>query len=185
MDRKNFVDSTHGGRESALACAQAYRDHVITSMPPLLWREKMEIRTTNNTSGVVGVCLLRKKSVVHSWHAGIQIQGKKWQRSFSIRKHGYDNAREKAIQYRLKMLPSVEGEYVMHPVQKRPQLLPPTLARAAWEAQKEHTLLMAILACPPVGAFHVEGRQKPSDSIASVKRAYVFARGKSIRPSWR
>ena len=119
MDRKNFVDSTHGGRESALACAQAYRDHVITSMPPLLWREKMEIRTTNNTSGVVGVCLICKKGVAHSWHAGIQIQGKKWQRSFSIRKHGYDNAREKAIQYRLKMLQSVEGEYVMHPVTKK------------------------------------------------------------------
>lgn len=119
MHRKNFLDSTHGGRESTLACAQAYRDHVVASMPPLLWREKMEIRKTNNTSGVVGVSLIRKKGVAQSWHAGIQIQGKKWQRSFSIRKYGYDNARERAIQYRLEMLQSVEGEYVMHPVAKK------------------------------------------------------------------
>jgi hypothetical protein len=52
---RNFSDLRHGGRDQALAAAQAKRDALLAQHPPLPRRAHCAILKKNNQSGVVGV----------------------------------------------------------------------------------------------------------------------------------
>lgn len=55
MYTRNFTDRRYGGKEKALAAAEAYRDALVAQHAPMTRRERCAIRKKNNRSGVSGV----------------------------------------------------------------------------------------------------------------------------------
>lgn len=51
---RNFADQRHGGKDQALAAAQAYRDALLADHPLLSRRERCAIVKTHNRSGRAG-----------------------------------------------------------------------------------------------------------------------------------
>jgi len=52
---RNFPDRRHGGRDQALAAAQAYRDNLLAQHEPMTRQARCAVLKKNNQSGVSGV----------------------------------------------------------------------------------------------------------------------------------
>ena len=117
---ENFPDKKHGGRQKALKSAQRFRDELLEKFPPISRIEVCQIRRSNNTSGISGVCTYAKSYKLKDgtiretryWEATWPTQdGKNASVNFSVRKFGEEMARSMAIRARLRGLEGVEGPF--------------------------------------------------------------------------
>ena len=114
---KSFAFSTHGGREVALSQAQAWRDEMIHRQPTHLRRELAQKARRDNTSGVPGVSLHRwPDGRPRRWIARTSVEkGLFVTARFSIKRYGYEQAKQLAIAERQKQLQQMEGRCARHP----------------------------------------------------------------------
>jgi hypothetical protein len=110
IGRKTFSDSRHGGKASALAAAQAWRDEIERQHPkqtPKQQTARLTVRNTSGKSGVHRITRLRPRVdgseyVVFFWQAktpkGVQPFRS---RSFSTEKYGEQEAYRLAMEARL------------------------------------------------------------------------------------
>jgi hypothetical protein len=119
---KTFYDLACGGTSQAMAMAIAWRDEKLTETEPLSMAEFHVQKRSNNVSGVPGVHF--HKSAVQPlgfWQATIKVRNSRVRtKSFSVRKHGNDEAFGLAVAAREKMLSMVQDRpYLYNPVAKK------------------------------------------------------------------
>ncbi|WP_185879058.1 hypothetical protein [Variovorax sp. MHTC-1] len=136
---KSFAFGTHGGRGAALAHAQAWRDEIMRSHPPIFRREKAVQARSNSKTGIPGVtCRTDARGKPLGWTAKTQLErGVQVQKWFSVVRYG-NHAKELAIAERQRQLEQLTGHFFAHPsdrvaaampAQKRPAPLPEPLLR--------------------------------------------------------
>ncbi len=98
---RRFSDTRWGGREGALRAALRERDRLLRALPPPVL---VKVRGTRNTTGVIGVQLVRRLSrrgrVLRAYVATFIWPPRsrhQHQKTFSVQKHGVRRARELAI----------------------------------------------------------------------------------------
>lgn len=123
-----FSDGTYGGNEQALTVAKAYRDVVLSVVPPLTNRDmRMQVRKNRSEgSNLPGVYYVQPGSHFKdgAWIARIEVKvgdygnassttrrRKAISRTFNISKYGYDEARRLAEEERIRMVLAVENGY--------------------------------------------------------------------------
>jgi MOSC domain-containing protein YiiM len=105
---KVFADKDHGGQDSTLIAAQAWRDETMQSVPTLTRRDISQLVKPTNTSGVPGVYYRKvgylkagKRVYHHVWQAQTPEGVTPYRsRSFGINRYGHDKAFELAVQAR-------------------------------------------------------------------------------------
>lgn len=117
--RQDFSDSAYGGREKALVAARRYRDEVLSTVKPLSRRERQTVVMKSNTSGVVGVLLVRSRGQAVAWRAQINLKGKAHVRDFNFRKYGAECAFELAVKARAAMVDALDGDLLHSPAAKK------------------------------------------------------------------
>jgi len=102
---RRFYDLKHGGEKKALAAAITWRDRNLATAKILTYREFHAQRRSNNTSGVVGVHLVKSaRQPSGAWQAKIKLpDGRKITKS-SVLKFGRKEAFERAVAARAEML---------------------------------------------------------------------------------
>jgi hypothetical protein len=125
-----FAFSTHGGREKALAQAQAWRDEQIHKHPQLERRERAQRVKRNNTSGIAGVqCNCWPDGRPMRWVARTAVaKGMLLVSSFGVKTYGYEQAKQMAIAAREKHLAQMKGRASRHPADEVNLDVPPPLA---------------------------------------------------------
>jgi hypothetical protein len=118
IHRRDFGDGPHGGRAQALDAAQAYRDHLIKTYPPLAMPEYCAILKKNNRSGISG--LIRVDRVERNkgrqqrklyWEAQWPIgHGRAQHKKFSILKYGEEGAYQRALAARDAALQAISSQ---------------------------------------------------------------------------
>jgi len=117
---ENFPDKKSGGRQRALKLARQYRDELLGKFPPISRREVCQIKRSNNTSGISGVCTYAKPYRLRDgtlketryWEASWpDEEGKNVSINFSVNKYGEELARSMAIRARMRGLEGVEGAF--------------------------------------------------------------------------
>lgn len=103
----------------ALQAAQAWRDEVLKTLPPMTLRQQRTIVRRNNVSGVPGVCRVNRGGTVY-WTASLDRSGlPRLYARFSVKTHGEDGAKQRAIEARHQFLQSqADGFYVRTPLSK-------------------------------------------------------------------
>lgn len=121
-----FSDGTYGGNEEALTVARAYRDAVLSVVPPLTNRDmRMQVRKNRSEgSNLPGVYYVKPGTHFKegAWIARIEVQvegdgkapstkrrRKAISRTFNISKYGHDEARRLAEEERIRMVLAVEN----------------------------------------------------------------------------
>ncbi len=121
-----FSDGTYGGNEQALTVAKAYRDAVLSVVPPLTNRDmRMQVRKNRSEgSNLPGVYYVQpgKHYKDGAWIARIEVQfedkgnasatkrrRKAITRTFNIGKYGHDEARRLAEEERIRMVLAVDN----------------------------------------------------------------------------
>ncbi|MFN3437119.1 MAG: AP2/ERF family transcription factor [Acidovorax sp.] len=101
---KTFSVKRYGSNEAAVQAALAYRDKLVSEHAMVSRRENHVILRKNSHSGVPGVRLDQSRTP-NRWVADIRLpqQGSVTQ-TFCVRKFGYEQAFELALQARLQML---------------------------------------------------------------------------------
>jgi len=105
---RNFPDRRHGGRDQALAAAQAYRDALLDEHAPMTRRARCAVLRKSNQSGVSGVTrsvIVDRRSKTPSpaacWIARWPGEGGTvTQRRFSVTRFGEWGAFLKAVEAR-------------------------------------------------------------------------------------
>lgn len=117
---ENFPDKRCGGRWKALRLAQQYRDDLLSKFPPISRKEVCQIKRSNNTSGISGVCTYAKRYKLKDgtvretryWEANWPTDdGENVSVNFSVKKYGDEVARSMAIRARQRGLEAVEGPF--------------------------------------------------------------------------
>ncbi|GER10246.1 hypothetical protein VHAB30_14020 [Variovorax boronicumulans] len=113
---KAFYFNTHGGREGALAHAQAHRDQFVREHLPVLKREIAQRVRRDNKSGVAGVYFREEPGGKNPmWIAMTRVSPEKSvSKAFSVGRYG-PRARELAIAERQKQLEQMTGYASRHP----------------------------------------------------------------------
>jgi hypothetical protein len=122
--RKEFILDHYPSRALAEAAALAHRAIVLATVLPISRRDYHSILRSNNKSGVSGVFYKKPTyaGAMGYWTAHIKLRGQPQEdHTFSIKRHGFEGARELAIAQRLKMLENAQGWLA-----KRPQNHPPS-----------------------------------------------------------
>lgn len=114
---RTFAFSTHGGREVASTQAQAWRDEQIHRHPQPERRELAQRIKRNDISGVPGVlCQCWPDGRPMRWIAHTQIaKGVILTKSFGVKTHGYEQAKQMAIAAREQQLAQMTGRISLHP----------------------------------------------------------------------
>lgn len=111
-----FSDATHGGKRNALAEARKFRDQLEEAYPPYSRQELAELKSTRNTSGIVGVRYVEEVDKrwpsqpsyaywVAQWSPAPYVQKT---RRFSVDKYGYEKARQLAVKARKEGVKAME-----------------------------------------------------------------------------
>ncbi|WP_157008039.1 hypothetical protein [Xenophilus azovorans] len=101
--RKAFLFSTHGGERQALRMARAWRDELITALPPQPRRDAAQ-RPRRDSKGIPGIFCRRDASGKPLlWTAHTLVAGKLLQKSFSVGRYGRQ-ARQMAMAERARQL---------------------------------------------------------------------------------
>jgi hypothetical protein len=108
---KYFSDSPHG-KTAALRAARAYKDALYRQLP---WPAKVHRRSSNNTSGIIGVArtreLTRAGTWLERWVAFWRTRDRRRRKvSFSVGKYGEAKARKLAIEARRRGIEAVLGK---------------------------------------------------------------------------
>lgn len=115
---KSFYDLACGGSAEAEAMAIAWRDEKLAETEPLSMVEFHAQKRSNNVSGVPGVHFHKTaQQPLGFWQATIHLADKhRAAKSFSVRRHGNDEAFRLAVAARTKMLDMVQDQpYLYHP----------------------------------------------------------------------
>ena len=118
--------------------AIAWRDQMMAMAEPLLMADFHAQKRSNNVSGVPGVHFHITKAQPHGfWQATIKIQnGTRNAKSFSVRKHGNDEAFRLAVEARNRMLELVKDQpYLYHPDAKKAVQPPAAAASKLFNAE--------------------------------------------------
>lgn len=109
-----FADNAFGGETEALIAAKARRDVLFEGVAP---PKPKRVRRTNtrNTSGAIGITLVREGagSNYFYWVAYWSTAQGQHRKRFSVRKHGYLPAWEKALAYRTDKTGEPFSEWVL------------------------------------------------------------------------
>ncbi|WP_337270886.1 hypothetical protein [Oryzifoliimicrobium ureilyticus] len=97
--RRTFKDSIYGSEQASLAEAVAFRDAIISALPPRTNHEQAVLLKSTNNSGISGVrkTEFRGQEV---WQVTLLTNDGQNKAQFSIRKYGDARAREMAIRTR-------------------------------------------------------------------------------------
>lgn len=106
-DQKRFTDAVYGGKDQALKEAKAWRDAIVAECPSLDKRERREILSSINTSGVAGVHKWTVKGKTY-WRAPTKVGPRVISRVFSIQLYGHDRAFELAVEERERQLDRID-----------------------------------------------------------------------------
>jgi AP2 domain len=110
---KRFYESRCGGEKATLKMAQAWRDTIIATHPPMSMAQFCSIVRSNNSSGVAGVYLKRNanhknalgEAEPYAWVARIPLgTGKIRLQSFLVKTYGNTGAKKRAIAMRKQAL---------------------------------------------------------------------------------
>jgi len=115
---KQFYFRAFGGRQEAFAHAQAWRDEIVRSHPPVARRERASRVRSNNTSGIPGVSLQCDRfGRPMLWLASTYLgPGNVLRKAFSLGRWG-DEARNLAIAERQSQLAQMSGLAHVHPAE--------------------------------------------------------------------
>lgn len=116
---KQFGKSSYGGADQALLEAQAWRDFVVRSVPPVARRTRAERLKANNTTGVAGVtCHLDSNGKIKSWLAKTYVGEDEVLRThFPVDAWG-NAALTLAIEERQRQLEHMQGLARLHPAEE-------------------------------------------------------------------
>jgi hypothetical protein len=127
---KHFGYSTLGGKKSALARAQAWRDEMVRKHPPVAREQLAKELRSNNKSGTSGVsCTIGPDGKPAKWVAETGLGGgQRLRKSFTVGRYGAE-AKLLAIAERQKQLERMSGLLRVHPAEaairaSRPRPLP-------------------------------------------------------------
>ncbi len=108
-----FKDSIYGSPEASLEQAMAYRDAVISALPPATNHEQAVLLRKNNHSGISGVRRIETDDG-EAWQATLMdIDGQK-RATFSIARYGEEAAKSLAIVQRGKWLKGLPVKYLAY-----------------------------------------------------------------------
>lgn len=111
--QKSFFESRCGGEQGTLTLAQAWRDTICAQHPAIPLAQFCSIVRSNSASGVPGVrrhtkrhrCKDGRVSEHGFWMVDIPIDnGKSRKRSFAVTKYGEEQARQLALDHRMRAL---------------------------------------------------------------------------------
>ena len=113
---KRFYWLKLGGSAPAKRAAIAWRDEQLASVPALSLSGFCARKRSNNTSDAVGVHFLTPARQPEGiWQAKLRLRdGTKKSQSFSVRKHGHDEAYALAVMARKAMLETVADRFYLH-----------------------------------------------------------------------
>jgi hypothetical protein len=113
---KTFSFRFHGGEETALLRAQAWRDEIVKKHPPMTRRARAEIVMSTSRTGIAGVnCKIGPDGQPQGWIARTRIEpGKTLHKIFSVRRYGAQ-AKQLAIDERQRQLQQMQGHVNVHP----------------------------------------------------------------------
>jgi AP2 domain len=114
--QKTFYFLKYGGRQAALAAATSWRDQHLESTPALTVLQFAQLARANNTSGAPGVSFERPARQAQGiWQARLTLgDGTRWRKSFSVRQYGYEEAFNRAVEARERMLASATDRAYVH-----------------------------------------------------------------------
>lgn len=98
-----FKDSIYGSSDAAYAQARAYRDAIISALPPRTNLEQAVLIRKNNQSGISGVRRVETEDG-DAWQATLMTKEGQKRENFSIRKYGDEAAQSMAIVQRARWL---------------------------------------------------------------------------------
>jgi len=111
---RNFYDVTYGGSREARIQAVAYRNEVIKIFSPLTTLMASRKLRSNNKSGVSGVTGVKRKGEIVAWQANLEHNGKTRTKKFSVRRYGFDGAKQAAISQRELWVSELENTYRLY-----------------------------------------------------------------------
>lgn len=116
---KQFGRASYGSEEQALRQAQAWRDDIVRSFPPVARRTRAEKLRVNNTTGVSGVfCQVASGGRVRAWVAKTYLSENEILRTdFAVDAVGGD-AQALAIEERSRQLERMAGLAKLHPAEE-------------------------------------------------------------------
>lgn len=116
---KQFGRASYGSEEQALLQAQAWRDEIVRSFPPVARRTRAEKLRANNTTGVSGVfCQVASGGRVRAWVAKTYLGENEILRTdFPVDAAGGD-AQALAIEERARQLERMSGLARLHPAEE-------------------------------------------------------------------
>lgn len=108
---RRFYDTKYGGNRAARKAAIAWRDERMAITPVLTMVQFCQQKRSHNTSGVPGVHFLTSPAQPQGyWQAKLKLGGKARHKSFSVLKHGWQNAYEQAVAAREQMLAQAQAQ---------------------------------------------------------------------------
>lgn len=111
---RTFSIKRYGSNEAAIEAALAYRNQLISEHAMVSRRESHVILRANSHSGIPGV-RLNDDRPPGRWVASIVLNGRSMSNSFSVKRYGYDQAFELALQARKQMLRLVVDRKTIRP----------------------------------------------------------------------
>jgi hypothetical protein len=117
---KNFPDRKYGGQLQALQAARRCRDYIVYENPPMTRSEFCDIKRSNNTSGISGVCNYAKRykrrdgSIKENWYweaSWPNDRGESVKKRFSVDSHGEVVAKQLAVHARQLGLAMLKGVF--------------------------------------------------------------------------
>lgn len=83
---KFFGDVPYGGKRKALAAAREYRDKLVATLQPYSRKEVAQLKFKRNTSGIVGIRLLKTWTVADRTNWSILYWVAQWSPKPGVRK---------------------------------------------------------------------------------------------------
>lgn len=110
---RTFAEARWGGREPALAAAQAWRDAVMEAIPPITNHHAATRLPARNTTGIAGVSCTTPKDALNGtiWTATLTTREGQKKRAFSVQAYGEEGARARAIKQRQDWLNELPPRY--------------------------------------------------------------------------
>ncbi|MCF1492670.1 hypothetical protein GOZ83_06405 [Agrobacterium vitis] len=108
-----FKDSIYGSSEESFAQAKAYRDAVLSVLPPATNHEQAVLLRKNNKSGISGVRHVELADD-EAWEANLLTRTENKREKFSVRKYGAEQAKAMAIAQRRKWLEELPVKHLTY-----------------------------------------------------------------------
>ncbi|MUZ64133.1 hypothetical protein GOZ98_15425 [Agrobacterium vitis] len=108
-----FKDSIYGSPQASFDQAKAYRDAVMSVLPPATNHEQAVLLRKNNKSGISGVRHV-ELAEDEAWEASLLTRTENKREKFSVRKYGEEQAKAMAIALRRKWLEELPVKHLAY-----------------------------------------------------------------------